>query len=53
MEVANFDPHAQGDGVFELNAPFDFVLVVLVVSFSCLGFNTCHKVPLQSFLYNK
>ena len=32
MEVGNFDPHAQGDGVFELNPPSDFVLVV---SFCC------------------
>ena len=32
MEVGNFDPHAQEDGVFELNPPFDFILVV---SFSC------------------
>ena len=32
MEVGNFDPHAQGDGVFELNPPSDFILVV---SFSC------------------
>ena len=35
MEVGNFDSHAQGDGVFELNPRFDFVLVV---SFSCFGF---------------
>ena len=35
MEVGNFDLHAQGDGVFKLNPPFDFVLVV---SFSCFGF---------------
>ena len=32
MEVGNFDPHALGDGVFELNPPSDFTLVV---SFSC------------------
>ena len=32
MEDGNFDPHAQGDGIFELNPPLDFVLVV---SFSC------------------
>ena len=35
MEVGNFDSHAQGDGVFELNPPFDFVLVA---SFSCFRF---------------
>ena len=32
MEVENFDPHAQGDGAFELNPPSDFILVVF---FSC------------------
>ena len=47
MEVGNFDPHAQGDG--ELNPPFDSVLVVSF-NFLVLGFTTCHKVPLQSFL---
>ena len=52
MEVKNFDPHAQGDGVFELNPRFDFVLVVSF-NFLVLGFSTCYKVPLQSFLCNK
>ena len=32
MEVGNFDPHAQEDGIFELNPPSDFILVVF---FSC------------------
>ena len=36
LHVDNFDPHVQGDGIFELNPLFDFVLVV---SFSCFGFN--------------
>ena len=52
MEVGNFYAHAQGDGVFELNPPFDFVLVVSL-NFLVLGFTTCHKVPLQSFSCNK
>ena len=52
MAVKNFDPHAQGDGVFELNPPLDVVLLVSF-NFLVLGFTACHKVPLQSFLSNK
>ena len=52
MEVGNFDPRAQGDGVFELNPPLDVVLMVSF-NFLVLGFITCHKVPLQSLLSNK
>ena len=52
-EVRNFDPHAQGVGYFNRTLDLISFWSFRKFRFVVLGFRTCHKVLLQSFLYNK